>query len=146
MISYKEKKECKSKTYRILNMYERLNKGEVVNKQSLSEIYDVDKKTIQRDIKELKDYLERDEKDTEAILYSKNKKGYQMEDNKRSMLSDRDIYALCKIILESRAFSNMEMNRILDVLNSQGRDNKLLKKIISNERFNYIPPRHKKIL
>lgn len=144
MDEYKEKKEGKSKTYRMLNIYEKLNKGEVRSKQSLSRIYEVDEKTIQRDVKELKSYLEKDENDTRTIIYNKNKKGYQMINSKGFKFADKDIFALCKIILESRAFSNQEMDRILDILNSQCEDSELLKKIISNERFNYIAPKHNK--
>jgi len=47
----KEKREGKSKTYRMLNLYERLNKGEIRSKQNLSTLYEVDEKTIQRDMK-----------------------------------------------------------------------------------------------
>ncbi|WP_234123963.1 helix-turn-helix transcriptional regulator [Clostridium hydrogenum] len=58
--------------------------------------------------------------------------------------SDKDIFALSKIILESRAFSNNELNKILAILNSQCEDNELLRKIIENEKFNYVPPKHNK--
>jgi len=39
--------------------------------------------------------------------------------------ADRDIFALPKIILESRAFSNQEMDRIINILNYQCEDNEL---------------------
>ena len=58
--------------------------------------------------------------------------------------SDKDIYALSKIILESRAFSKTEMNRVLDILISQCEDDGIIRKIINNERFNYVPPKHNK--
>ncbi|RMD02328.1 WYL domain-containing protein [Clostridium autoethanogenum] len=144
MKEYERKKEGKSKTYRMLNLYERLNKGEVRSKKYLSTIYEVNEKTIQRDIKELKNYLENDEKNLRTIVYNKNKKGYEMINSKGFKFSDKDIFVLYKIILESRAFSNKEMDRILDILNSQCEDNDLLKKIVSNERLSYVPPRHNK--
>ncbi|MFT8341800.1 MAG: WYL domain-containing protein [Clostridium beijerinckii] len=133
-----------SKTYRMLNLYERLNKGEVKGKQSLSELYDVDEKTIQRDIKELKSYLESDEKNPGTIIYNKIKKGYEMINRKGFKFADKDIFALSKIILESRAFTKNEMDRIIDILNYQCEDNDVLRKIIANERFNYVPPKHNK--
>ena len=39
-----------SKTFRMLNIYERLNKGETLSKDRLSLEYNVNEKTIQRDI------------------------------------------------------------------------------------------------
>ncbi|SFC99801.1 helix-turn-helix transcriptional regulator [Clostridium uliginosum] len=140
----KGNKEGDSKTYRMLNLYERLNKGDSKSKKDLSELYSVDEKTIQRDIKELKNYLEEDKKKPRTIIYNKNTKKYEMINCEGFKFADKDIFTLSKIILESRAFSKQEMDRILNILNSQCEDNGLLKKIISNERFNYVPPKHNK--
>ena len=140
----KKKREGKAKPYRILNLYERFNRGEVRSKEYLATIYEVDDKTIQRDIDELRYYLESDEENPKTIVYNKNKKGYEMINRAGFEFADRDIFALSKIILESRAFSDQEMDRILKILNYQCQDNDLLRKIISNERFNYVQPRHNK--
>lgn len=125
-------------------MYERLNRGEVKDKKFFVEKYEVDKKTIQRDIDELREYLEEDEKNKRTIVYNKEIKGYEMINRAGFKFADKDIYALSKIILESRSFTKDEMNRILDILNCQCEDNSLLNKIINNERFNYVPPKHNK--
>lgn len=138
------KKDRKAKVYRILDMYERLNRGEVKDKKFFVEKYEVDKKTIQRDIDELREYLEEDEKNKRTIVYNKEAKGYEMINRAGFKFADKDIYALSKIILESRSFTKDEMNRILDILNCQCEDNSLLNKIINNERFNYVPPKHNK--
>ena len=140
------KRDPKSKSYRMLNLYEKFNKGEVVTKKDLSEEYEVDYKTIQRDIEELRLYLEGDKKDIRTIVYNKDKKGYEMINGGGFKFADKDIFALSKIILESRAFSDQEMKRILNILNCQCEDNKTFSKIIKNEKFNYVPPRHNKII
>ncbi|MEW9992390.1 hypothetical protein [Clostridium butyricum] len=72
-----KKREGKSKSYRMLNLYERFNRGEVKSKKFLVTIYEVDEKTIQRDIDELRYYLESDEENPKTIVYNKNKKGYE---------------------------------------------------------------------
>lgn len=36
------------------------------------------------------------------------------------------------------------MDRILNILNCQSKDNELLSKIINNEEFNYVPSIHNK--
>ena len=121
----KKKREGKAKPYRILNLYERFNRGEVRSKQYLSTIYEVDDRTIKRDIDELIYYLESDEENSKTIVYNKNKKGYEMINRTGFKFADRDIFALSKIILESRAFSNQEMDRIINILNYQCEDNEL---------------------
>ena len=46
-----------NKGFRLLNVYERLNKGERVSKQQLAEDFGVSVKTIQRDIDDLRAYI-----------------------------------------------------------------------------------------
>lgn len=133
-----------SKVYRVLNLYEKLSKGEVRSKKSLSILYGVNEKTIQRDIRDLNGYLDGDDRKSRIVKYNKSKKGYEMINTSGFKFSDKDIFALSKIILESRAFSNEEMDKILAILNSQCEDNDLFRKIIKNEKFNYVPPKHNK--
>ena len=49
-----------SKNYRILSIHDRLNRGDVLNKKDVANRYEVDERTIQRDIADLKSYLEKD--------------------------------------------------------------------------------------
>lgn len=46
-----------NKGFRLLSIYERLNKGEMLNKAKLAEMFGVGVKTIQRDIDDLRAYL-----------------------------------------------------------------------------------------
>ena len=46
-----------NKGFRLLNIYERLNKGETVSKETLASDFGVSAKTIQRDIDDLRAYL-----------------------------------------------------------------------------------------
>ena len=63
-------------------------------------------------------------------------------------LTNEEILAMAKILLESRALNKQELNVLIDKLliqaTPQARIN--IKEIISNERFHYIPPRHGKLL
>lgn len=111
-----DKKQEKSKIYRILALYERLNNCEVKNKWNFAEKYEVNEKLIQRDINELKSYLEQEEKKKRTIVNSGSKKGYEMINKAGFKFVDRNIFELSKIILESRAFLKQEMDRILDIL------------------------------
>lgn len=48
---------CGNKGFRLLYIYECLNRGEILNKDELSKSFNVTVKTIQRDIEDLRTYL-----------------------------------------------------------------------------------------
>lgn len=63
--------------FRMLHLFERLNKGEILSKEKLAREYDVSEKTIQRDIADLRYYLNQVHfKMDKAITYNKKEKGY----------------------------------------------------------------------
>lgn len=132
-----------SKNYRLLSIHDRLNRGEVVNKKEAAERYEVDERTIQRDIADLKCYLEKDFSQRE-IVYDRRNRGYVIQQRGEMLFSDSDIFSVCKVLLDSRAFSKVDMNRILDTLVMQCDDRKRIAEMIANERFYYTPPRHDK--
>ena len=69
-----------NKGFRLLAMYERLNKGEILFKTKLASEFNVTEKTVQRDIDDLRAYLI-DEHFSEietAIKYDKSKNGYYL--------------------------------------------------------------------
>ena len=62
--------------------------------------------------------------------------------------SNSEVLALCKILLDSRAFTKKEMIGMLDKLISccvPKADQQLVNDLISNEEFHYVEPRHKNI-
>lgn len=145
-----KKRDGEFKTYRILDIYERLHKGEVLTKEDMSEEYNVVYKTIQRDIDELRYFLEQDPKMERTIIVDKHKNKvkpvYKVTRRGGFKFGDKDIFALAKIVLESRAFSKKEITRILDILDSQCEDRELFRDTIRNEEFHYIQPNHNKDL
>lgn len=63
-------------------------------------------------------------------------------------LSNSEILAVCKILLDSRAFTKKEMESILHELVScciPESEQRLVRELIINEEFHYIEPRHKTI-
>lgn len=143
--NYKE-----NKGFRLLNIYERLNKGETVNKQRLADEFGVAPKTIQRDIDDLRAYLA-EEHFTEietSIRYDKAKDVYYLVRLEREWLTNEEATALCKILLESRAFNKTELSGIIEKLIMQiaPEDRKTAESIIRNEYFNYVPLKHEKNL
>lgn len=139
-----------NKGFRLLNIFERLNKGERVSKTQLSTDFGVSPKTIQRDIDDLRAYLAEThftECET-SIRYDKSLNCYYLVRLEREWITNEEALALCKIILESRAFCHDELTRLIEKLITQisPADRKVAEEIIKNEYFNYVPLTHEKEL
>lgn len=140
-----------NKGFRLLSLYEKLNKGESISKTQMANYYNVTEKTIQRDIDELRNYLaETHQYENEvAIKYDKSKNVYTLIKLQREWLTNQELLAICKIILESRAFNKEELTLLVEKLLSQVTPNsrEIVERIILNEKHNYIPLQHgKKII
>ena len=139
-----------NKGFRLISIYERLNKGEILSKAKLAKDYNVTEKTVQRDIDDLRAYIAEAhfaEKDT-AIEYSKTKKGYQLVRFEREWLTNEEVVAMCKILLESRALKKDELVQLITKLLSQvaPNDRVLVDEIIKSELHHYVPLKHNKAL
>ena len=143
-------KDTENKGPRLLDMYERLSRGEILTKKELAETYGVTVKTIQRDIDELRTYLA----ETSLrcghgeIQYDPAKKGYELIRSTYEHLNHKEILALAKILLESRALEPGELHTILDKLTAESppKDRAVITDIIKNESFYYVPLQHRKKL
>ena len=139
-----------NKGFRLLNIYELLNKGELISKSELAKRYCVTEKTIQRDIDDLRAYLA-DTHFTEgevSIRYDKSRFGYSLVRMEREWFTNEEVLALCKILLESRAFSKDELDILIAKLMMQvaPNDRKQVEDMIRNEKFHYVPLKHGKKL
>ncbi len=139
-----------NKGFRLLSIYERLNKGELLIKHKMAIEFGVSEKTIQRDIDDLRAYLaETHFSETEVLIkYDKSKGGYFLVRFEREWLTNEEILALCKILLESRAFQREELKGIIEKLMSQvvPNDRSTVNEIVKNELSQYIPLKHNKKL
>lgn len=135
---------------RMLDIFERLNKGERISKRDLMVYYGVGEKTIQRDIEDIRNYLaEKHGYEPDAtVKYNRSQNCYYLVRFEREWLSNQEVLAICKILLESRAFAKEEMNRLLEKLLAQATptQRKVVEGIIKSESVNYMPLQHKKPL
>lgn len=138
------KEQSESKSARILSMYARLNSGVILKKSDLAEEYHVTERSIQRDIDSLRDFIDKEQLE-QSIVYDAKDRGYKLVSRVPAGLSNNEILAVCKILLESRSMRTDEMFHILDNLidcavpRESQQDIKLL---IANEKHHYIPPHH----
>lgn len=73
------KLENKDKISRILDMYTELINGHVVEKTKIAQAYEVNERSIERDINDIRDFMNRRENMPDTIVFDKNLKGYRME-------------------------------------------------------------------
>lgn len=138
-----------NKGQRLLGIFDRLSRGETISKEALAREYGVTEKSIQRDIDDIRSYLAGDKDEGAAdICYDRQAKGYRLVEEESRCLTRKEILAMAKILLESRAFAKEELHTILDKLIEacprEGR--KVVEDMIRNETFCYVPPRHGKKL
>lgn len=146
----KNMSEDNLKSYRALYLYNKLESGAIVNADKEAEKLNVTKRSILRDIEGLRIFLAdraRDGEPKKDIQYNKKFKGYQLVAEESSALSNSEVLAVCKVLLESRAFCKDDITAIIEKLlkNCVPKQNqRMVSSLISNELFHYIEPRHKR--
>lgn len=139
-----------SKSIRTLELYNKLQNGEVINKFHEADKYGVTAKTIERDLEEIKELLEREINTkgvADVIIYDYHMKGYRLQKIYEGKLSKSEILAICKILLDSRAFTKKRIDLIIEKLISGcaiKEEQQLLHKLIDNEKYYYIELKNKK--
>lgn len=134
---------------RVLGIYSKLLNGDIVNKREEALRYGVNERSIQRDIDDIRLYFDETESSdgyTNSVIYDRERKGYRLEQIFRMKLTNAEVLAVCKILLDSRAFCKDDMTEMLDKLitNCVPKTNqKLVQDLIRNEAFHYVEPRHK---
>lgn len=149
----KEKEDDKrDKAQRILGMYKKLLNGEFLNKAEEAKNYKVNERTIQRDIDAIRSFLEMDSGQNTGeinyVRYDKRENRYYLEQAYEMKLSNSEVLAICKILLDSRAFTKEEMESMLERLIEccvPEKNRQLVSELIKNEEFHYIEPRHKTV-
>ena len=137
---------------RVLQIYRKLLKGEIINKAELAEFFKVGQRSIQRDIEDLRAFFENQAAEggeRNTLVYSRELNGYYLEGEKRDNLSKGEALAVCKILLESRAFRKDEILPIIrKVINNciSKDEQKIVSDLISNELLHYTELNHKKAI
>ena len=139
-----------AKIFRLLNLYERLNRGETVNKKEFASSFGISEKSVQRDIDDLRIYLAEcyENGDDVTVEYSYIKNGYYLVKKDKEFLTNEEILGIAKILLESRAYNKDELEGLIDKLLLQATPSARMniREMILNEKFHYIPLKHNKPL
>lgn len=133
-----------AKSARLLSLYARFLSGQVLNKAELAAQFGVTERSIQRDIESLRCFLA-EQGLAQDILYDRPLRGYRLTKNISKTLTNSEILAVCKILLESRSMIPQEMMSILDKLIDccvPDKNKALISSLIANEKHHYIAPHH----
>jgi predicted DNA-binding transcriptional regulator YafY len=123
--------------------------GSIINKSEEAQNYGVNERSIQRDIEDIRNYLDKSSTDTgiiNTVIYDRLNKGYRLEQIYEMKLSNSEILAICKILLDSRAFTKKEMigiiSRLVDCCVPKV-NRKEVNDLIQNEEYHYIELQHR---
>ena len=101
-----------AKSTRILDIYNMLLRGQAVHKKELAEKYQVNSKSIQRDLESIRDFLSEQYVKCgvqQNVEYDRANDEYRLVTQEVSYLSQGEMLAVSKILLESRAFSKEQI-------------------------------------
>lgn len=135
---------------RVLGLYSKFMSGAWVSKSEEALNYGVNERTIQRDIDDIRNHLEctaNSDGSMNSIVYDRVEKKFQLEKIYHEKLTNSEILAVCKILLDSRALRKDDMETLLNKLLSccvPEKDQKIVEDLILNEAFHYVEPRHRK--
>lgn len=132
------------KSDRLLQIYSRLVNGEVLSKKRLARHFQVTERSIQRDIESLRCFFT-EQSLSQDVIYDPADRGYRLIDTMPQKLSNSEILAVCKILLESRSMRKDEMLPVLDKLIAccvPEQNKAAVNQLIANEKFHYIEPHH----
>lgn len=130
---------AEAKSVRLLEIYSQLVNGELLKKSDLALQYHVSPRSIQRDMDSLRCFFV-NQSLPQDIIYDRSANGYRLINGLSNGLSNSEILAVCKILLESRSMRKGEMFPILDKLMDCAvprESKKAVSSLIANEKLHY---------
>lgn len=129
--------------HRILQLYDQLRNGAVVNKSEAATRLAVSMRTIQRDISNIQEHLA-NSFSGQMIEYDAERKGYVLTRSIAGGISAKELLVISKILLESRALNMEEMTSTINTLLAQSsqENSKFIHSIVGNELLHYRPLQH----
>ena len=138
------------KVSRVLSLYSQLMEGRIIKKSVAAQKYGVNERSIQRDIEDIRAFCRNcialGDSMPGDLIYDYTEKGYRLERRQALKLSNSEVLALCKILLDSRAFVKTEMADMLHKVIAccvPESNQALITKLVNNETFHYVEPRHR---
>lgn len=127
------------KNDRMLEIFMRALRGEAISLNSLADEYGVSTKSISRDISGIKNFLaeHRELMQNAELTYSRKNKSYTLTNDE--FLKNKELFAIVKILLGSRALSKDEILTLISKLKkfTTVSDRETLENLIRKEIYHY---------
>lgn len=138
---------------RVIRLFSMLAEGRSFTRQEAAQQFGVSVRSIHRDLEELRTFFE-DHKTEDGLqqqlVCDKAKGGYTLVPPLRNLLTNEEVFAVLKILLESRALTKEELEPIIKKLIDccvPRPNQEFVRRMIGSERINYVElQHHKKIL
>lgn len=132
------------KKNRVLDIFYRAMKGENLSVRKIANEYEVSTKSISRDINDIKNFLSdnRDIVGNTELQYSASTKSYYLEFE--NFLLSKELLAIMKIMVGSRAFSKIDILKLLTKLKNfvSYHDKGILDELLEKELYHYNEVKH----
>lgn len=138
----------KSKFYSLLFIYDQLKEGKVIEKDDVIEKFKINERTFYRYIK---DFVYQESRESsgglisEEVITDREKDRYILKGKHEKNLNEKEVFAISKVLLESRGFIKTEIKQILEKL-LKNCICKNIECIIGSELVNYVSPQQGKEL
>lgn len=145
-----EQKDLKIAKDRLLAMYAQLAEGKPLYKAREAVKYNCSLRSIQRDIEDLRSFFADRSETTgvvQELIYDRKLNVYRLVPPLRNLLTNKETFAVLKVLLESRSLTKVELFPILEKLISccvPPDNRRQVTDLIANEKYHYVEPRHKK--
>lgn len=133
---------------RAVEIYARLAEGQRFNCSNLVEEFGVSLRAIQRNIEIIRKVLDKGVLNGggwQSLYFDRLENTYKMDPPIRNLLDKREVFAVIKVLLESRGFNNEEMKKLIDKLvNCCVAPNERIDfyNQINREFVSYVEPKH----
>lgn len=138
---------------RVIRLFSMLAEGRSFTRQEAAQQFGVSVRSIHRDLEELRTFFEDHRTEDglqQQLICDKSKGGYTLVPPLRNLLTNEEVFAVLKILLESRALVKEEMEPIIKKLIDccvPRPNQEFVRRMIGSERLNYVElQHHKKVL
>ena len=138
---------------RVIRLFSMLAEGRSFTRQEAAQQFGVSVRSIHRDLEELRTFFADHTTEDglqQQLICDKSKGGYTLVPPLRNLLTNEEVFAVLKILLESRALVKEEMEPIIKKLIDccvPRPNQEFVRRMIGSERLNYVElQHHKKVL
>lgn len=152
-VKVEEKSSNDNSQQRVLAIYDRMIHGYRIRKEHLIDKYQVNARTIQRDMAVIRNMLDRDSREWDSrfrtVKFDRKTNEFYIDPPMKDLLKKEQAFIVLKMLMECRGLNKKELDeivaKIIDCAVSKS-ESTSFKNMLNQERANYTEPLHRKSL